>query len=491
ASGAAKVYWFDPNLSGYSGIRNLDIRNPDGINLSAGSQQIFGRIWTNLLGQYLGNGIKSVPAANQQLVTVTKDDSVVNDAVNPAYDARTGQTSALGAADNALIVYDKDHTSGADADKVVDWAKLSTATDQQLQGAFAAIGGGAAIDQLSQFAWWKSAANSKHRLDKSDADGHYDDKRYGDDILDDADNAQGWRVQQITYPELRHLLDDKTAGANYALLFGGTWCHNTRAVLKDVNTDAQKNGVETVYNFDLVLDGGTVNGRNSGSNPIHVRDNANNGSTSNFRPSYIYGDLVRSYLKNLITEYDPNTGNGVSYYPGGNTNTFPSVVRKLQVPFVLNYQRGTGNNPSDTAVKRQWIQQNFADSTGLASFKEYMSEWWYTHPAKNLGLNFDIDKIDVFPADTPEEQKPALLQGRQASLEQARASAKFGAEAVERLSYFFGGLPGGVVSKQTVTAPAVAYGTAAKITLAVSNAYGRIPAGNVTLKIAGTTASAA
>lgn len=473
AAGAAKVYWFDPNLSGYSGAQNLDVRNPGNINLGTASQDAYAKIWTNLLGQYLGNGYKSVPAPNRTSVTVVRDDSVVNDAVSPAYDARTGQTSALGASDNALILYDKDHTSGADADKVVDWAKLGSASDQRLQEAFAAIGGGSAIDQLSQFAWWKDSANAKHALAYSDAN------RYGGDILDDADNAKGWRVQQITYPELIHLLKVNEANANFALLFGGTWCHNTRAVIKDVNAQAQQNGVATVYNFDLVLDGGTVNGSNGSSNPIHVRDNANNGSTFNYRPSFLYGDLVRTYLRNLITQYDPNTGNGVAYYPNGDTNAFPSVVRKLQVPFVLNYERGTGASPSSTSVKRQWIQQNFSDSTGLASFTEYMSEWWFTHPSKQLGLNFPIDNESV------------LDQGQLAQLQQARASAKFGAEAVERLAHFFGGLPGGVVSTQTVTAPAVKYGAQAKITVAVANAYGRIPTGNVTLKLNGTTRTAA
>jgi len=469
AAGAAKLYWFDPNLSGYQGTRNLEIRNPSGINLGAASQAIYGRIWTNILGQHLGNGYKSVPSANQTSVTVTADDSVVNDAVDPAYDFRSGETQALGASDNALILYDKDHTDDGAADKVVDWVKLDGATGQELQDAFATIGGGAAIDQLSQFAWWKDSANAKHALSYPDAN------RYGGDILDDADDADGWRIKQITYPELLHLLNVNQNGANFALLFGGTWCHNTRAVIKDVNSEAQDNGIETVYNFDLVLDGGTVNGTNGGTNPIHVRDNANNGTTFDYRPSFVYGDLVRTYLKNLITQYDPNTGNGVSYYPGGDTDAFPSVVRKLQVPFLLNYERGTGNSPSSTSVKRQWIQQNVSPSTGLAGFTEYMSEWWFTHPSKQLGLAFPIDDESV------------LSDPQRAQLQQARANVTFGREAVERLAHFFGGLPGGVVSKQTVTAAPVRYGNTAKIVIAVSNAYGRVPTGAVALRINGVT----
>lgn len=473
AAGAAKVYWFDPNLSGYSGTRNLDIRNPSGINLGAASQAIYGRIWTNLIGQYLGNGYKSVPNASKTTVTVTQDDSIVNDADDPAFDFRTGKSQAIGVSDNAFLVYDKDHTVVGDAttkDTIVDWVDLSTdaAPDTALPAAFAAAGGGAVIDQLSQFAWWKDSANSKHNLS------YADDARYGGDILDDSDDAEGWRVQQITYPQLIHLLALNQSGANFVILFGGTWCHNTRAVIKDVNADAQKNGVTTVYNFDLVLDGGTVNGTNGSSNPIHVRDNANNGTTFNYRPSYLYGDVVRTYLKNLVTEYDPNTGTAVSYYPGGDTSVFPSVVRKLQVPFLINYERGTGTSPSSTAIKRQWIQQSVADNTGLATFKEYMSEWWYTHPSAQLGLSFAI------PAD-----ESTLTDDQKLQLANARSNAAFGAEAVERLGYFFGGLPGGVVSTQSVTAPQVAYGADPTVTVAIANDYGRIASGTATLSVAG------
>ena len=63
-------------------------------------------------------------------------------------------------------------------------------------------------------------------------------------------------MNQITYPELIDLLEHST-DADAVILFGGTWCPNTRAVLPFINKDAQKNNV-TVYNFDTVLDGGKV-----------------------------------------------------------------------------------------------------------------------------------------------------------------------------------------------------------------------------------------
>jgi hypothetical protein len=517
-AGVKRIYWFDPNLTGYTDQRNLDTRNPAGIALAAASQTVFGNTWKNLLGQYLGNGIRSTPNGTQTTVTVAADDSVVNDAVEPLWDYRTTATDApVDADDDVFFVYDKDHATGGAADKILDWTNLSeaaTPADARTTASetITAAGGGAVIDELSQFQWWKSAANRKHDLS------YADDARYGGDILDDADDADGWRVRQLTYPELIHLLEVKdSADKNFVLLFGGTWCHNTRAVLKDVNAQAQENGVTTVYNFDLVLDGGTTNGTNGGTNPIHVRDNANSGTVTDFRPSYVYGDLVRKYLKNVITEYDPNTGNRVSFYPGGDTTAFPDVVRKLQVPFVINYQRGSGGTPSSTSVKRQWIQQSTDASTGLPTFREYMSEWWFTHPSQRLGLNptYTSPSSPGYPTELAipassaaalsapasafltsaeqasttltAEQKTSIVGARRASVSSALAGRDFGQEAVAKLGTFFGGLPGAVVSRPTVTAPASVYGAAAKVNVAIANDYGRIPAGNVSLTIAGTT----
>ena len=475
AAGVTKIYWFDPNLTGYTDAnRKLDVRNPSTINLAAASQTTFGNVWNNLIGQYLGNGIKSVPNSSANSVAVTLDDTVVNDSVNPAWDLRTGQTPAVSSTDDVFFVYDKDHKVADVADKVVDFVNLSTTPDPTagVTAAVTAIGGGAAVDQIGQFYWWKASNNFiQSQQNGGTAAGV---ARYGGDILTDADNANGWNVKQITYPELLHLLSINAAGTNFAILFGGTWCPNTRAVIKFVNQNAVANDV-TVYNFDLVLDGGKTNGTNGGSNPIHVRDNAYSGATFNFRPSYVYGDLVRTYLRNLVTEYDPNTGTRVSYYPSGNLTAFPDVVRKLQVPFLINYERGTGGSPSSASVKRQWIQQNTDASTGLPTFKEYMTNWWFTQPSDQIGLNFAI------PADTS-----TLVDPQKSQYEQALANVSFAQEALDKLDVFFGGLPGAVKSTRTVTAPDVAYGTDATVNLAIANKYGRVPAGTATLHIGGT-----
>jgi hypothetical protein len=453
AAGAVKVYWFDPNLSGQSGIKSLDVRNTSSINLGTASQGIFGNIWKNVLGQYLGNGIKSVAAATRTSVTVTNDDSVVNDSVNPIWDYRSTATAAVSSKATVFFTYDKSRVSGAAADKIASWVDLSTGTtvDASLTAAFTAIGG-SNIDQLSQFDWWKDSANTKHDL------AYADDTKFGGDILTNADDDNGWVVKQITYPELLRILDDSSANKNYVILFGGTWCHNTRAVLKQVNQNALENGVTTVYNFDLVLDGGTVNGTNGGANPIHVRSAANGGTPAVFN------------FKNLVTEYDPNTGAHVSFYPGGDLTAFPDVVRRLQVPFVINYQRGTGASPDSASIKRQWIQRNVDSSTGLATYREFMSEQWFTTPSAQLGLSFAL------PADAKAEA--ALTDAEKALLTAARANATFGAQALTALNEFFDGLPGAVVATRAVKF--TAKGTA-QVTL--SDLHGRTPDGVATLTI--------
>jgi hypothetical protein len=68
-----------------------------------------------------------------------------------------------------------------------------------------------------------------------------------------------------------------------------------------------------------------------------------------------------------------------------------------------------------------------------------------------------------------------------------------GIAAVHAVEVFFGGLPGGVVSRRTVTAESVASGIAPKISVTIANDYGRVPAGNLSLvvKKAGATVASA
>jgi Bacterial Ig-like domain (group 3) len=597
ASGAEKVYWFDPNLSGNARIGsttepNLDIRNPAGItSLAAASQTLYDNAWKSLVGDYLGNGLTITHnGLDSESATVTVATSSKVNASGP-YDYTSGTPANV--QHSFFFIYNKDHVNGGIADKILSWTDLttqasSTSTKTAVANAFATIGGASNLEREDQFAWWKDEVNAKHEEQSTTAQGH------DHPVLTDADAADGWDVEQITYPELVDLLKSGAADKNAVILFGGTWCPNTRPVLPEINKEAQANGVH-VFNFDTVLDGGLIGGTTtSARNPLQSRNTQNNGTTTPTaaNPSFLYGDAVGTYLSNLKTEYDyllnPTTDPYVSYFPGGDTSTgspsgTPVKIRKLQVPFLIGYQ--------GSSVTRQWIIDK-----GNGAYKEYMSSWAYTNPQPGeLGLdatklpagapiwNTINNQLATFtwqtdpatvkvnlndysdvaqylvstdtatvsysggtwtitsggptaispaaltaalnalgasaPADL-DAAKTALIaaqSGSDATLTNnlttvvgawqiarnrksnvnnawgtavAPGSVAGGLAALHAVDVFFGGLPGGVLSRRTVTADA------SGITIRIDNDYGRNPAGNVALTLTKggatvTTASAA
>jgi len=607
AAGVKKVYWFDPNLSGSAKVGPytepaLDIRNPAAISLPAASQTKYGSAWLNLVGQYLGNGYTaSVNGLNGESATVTATKSAnVNDAGATAgnstkvgdanggalYDYSTA--TPANASHSFFLIYNKERTVGAQAGKIASWVDLSEQASSVSAKAdvTTAIGkvGAANLTQLDQFAWWKDEVNAKQVTQANTT-------ARGKDVpvLTDADNAAadgGWRINQVTYPELVDLLENGN-DANEVLLFGGTWCPNTRPVLGAINEYAQENDV-TVFNFDTVLDGGLAGGTTTSAvNPLQVRNTVNNGTTTpNANATSLYGDLLSQYLTNINTEYNPAT-TPVTFYRGGDTSGTAISTKKLQVPFVLGYRGKAGDQPNG-GVTRQWIIDN-----GNGTYKEYMSQWWFTNPQPNqLGItqipltapiwstinaqlaNFtwqtnpatvyasttvdtddapylvSTDKANVTPnlttgavtvssstsgtvvispdalsaaltalgasapanlaaaktalvtelkATTPDATLVSNLttvvgawgvaQSRKNTLNGVWGNATTpgsvagGLAAVHALDVFFSGLPRGVVSRRTVTADPVTYGTAPKIGISIANDYGRVPTGTVSLVV--------
>jgi hypothetical protein len=421
AAGVKKVYWFDPNLSGSAKVGgttepNLDIRNPAGITtLAAASQKIYGYAWLNLVGQYLGDGVTATPASQgteSATVTATTGTTTSNDyGSNATYSTEVGNTSGgalydytsgnapANVSDSYFFIYNKDHTvsagGGTQPQKIVSWVDLtkeasSTTAQTDVTTAIGTVGA-ANLTETDQSAWWQSEVNSKEDVQASS---HAQGGDGSDPVLGASDVAN-WRVDQVPYPELVDLLKSSaTASATAVILFGGTWCPNTRPVLPFINRYAAQNNVE-VFNFDTVLDGGTVGGgTTSSSNPLQSRNSAASGTTTNANPTFLYGDLVRQYLKNIQTQYQPTVGDGfVTYYPGGDTTKTLTTVNKLQVPFLIGYQAGgtQDTNASGAGVTRQWIEQN-TDTSGLPYYTEYMSVWWFTNPLQGeLGLSIPSD----------------------------------------------------------------------------------------------------
>jgi hypothetical protein len=623
AANVKKIYWFNPNLSGNAKVGNiteptLDIRDPASItSLVAASQEKYDDAWSNLVGLYLGNGVTVVPddpGSESATVEVTKGTATINDNGQSAghstkvgdlnggalYDYTSGSAPA-NILHSFFFIYNKSHEDSGQPAKILSWTDLttqagSTSTQADVATAVATVGASQLVAS-DEFAWWKSDVNTRQVTQAPTAA-----RGANHPVLTDADDADGWRIDQITYPELVDLLKHANT-ANAVILFGGTWCPNTRPVLGAINKHAQENDVK-VYNFDTVLDGGLVGGgTTSSSNPLQSRNTTAAGSsTAKANPSFLYGDLVGQYLNNVKTQYDYTTGGpAVTYYAEGGTASTLSSTRKLQVPFLVGYQGTSGTEPNG-GVTRQWIIKK-DDST----YTEYMSQWWFTNPKPNeLGITtipldapiwstinaqladftWKTDPENLYPntaVDTDDAQylvsadtatvtytaasgstpasvtvtsgggssigispaalsaalaavgsaapanlaaaKTALINAQTASTPDATlisnlntiagawgvaqqrktkvistwgkatspGSVAGGLAAVRAVEVFFGGLPGGVLSRRTVTADSVAYGTAPKIKIAIANDYGRVPTGNVslTVKQAGATVASA
>lgn len=320
------------------------------------------------------------------------------------------QTPFDGTDDPTLFVYDKNHTEGGAEDRIVS-AITRTTTTAELADATAlatykaevtaVLGAGAPLSTNSQFSFFTSAINAKHLADYRGA------PAYGGDVLDAGDSD--FRLQGVTYPELVNILDSE---GDYTILLGGTWCHNTRAVVKDVNRQAVATGVEKIYFFDLRLDG-------KSSNNLHIRDTAS-------AYAHLYGDLVAKYLPNLRTQYDVNNdaqlSQRVSYKPGGDANAALAKAQKLQVPYLFEYKNGRTAGGQAAPIVQQWIKDN-----GNGTYKEFMTEWWYV--------------LDL-PGRYTNLQDPALL-----------TQHAFADEAVTALGTFFRALPG-AIQPPVATAPA-------------------------------------
>lgn len=418
-SGVKRVYWFDPNLSGNATIGtitepNLDIRNPAGITkIGATNQAIYGRAWHNLIGRYLGNGVAVTQggAANTGSASLTTAvgtlaaNGVLNDyGSTPGFSTRvgsngvsdpnggalydyTGGVTPANVQDSYFFLYNKDATvTAADTSlkpaKIVGWTNLTKQPDEvSAKAAIAAViakCGASTIKDVDEYSWWKSSTNKWQTTSSPNA---YQGAEVP--VITDADGDAangGWRVHQITYPELVYLLKTETA-KDVVLLFGGNWCPNTRPVIPFINRYAQQNNV-TVFNFDTILDGSIVGGGNASSNPLQVRGPAQSGLTAN--PSFIYGDLVTQYLSNLKTEYLPTASNRITYYPGGDTTLPQTSQPRLQVPYLFGYK----GQPESESVRTGGINRQWIFDKGNGTYTEYMSSWHWTNPQANqLGVS--------------------------------------------------------------------------------------------------------
>ena len=172
----------------------------------------------------------------------------------------------------------------------------------------------------------------------------------------------------ITYEELVNIFESE---GNYLILFGGSWCHNTRAAVPFINEYAKEYNITKIYNFDFYMDGTT--------SQTHIR-NTNQSDpqrvTAGVQYNYLYGELVSRYLTNLndYVEYKEGTQSSLTYtsQTGEDVN-----VAKVQVPFLFLYNKdNTINNSQNTSSTQEKfpIVYGFEEMVDLDSNGVYKTE---------------------------------------------------------------------------------------------------------------------
>ncbi|KRB75862.1 hypothetical protein ASE01_12455 [Nocardioides sp. Root190] len=391
AEGIEKIYNFDPNLDG----EDLSVFDLTGYDLysadNAGKDQ-FLDLGERLVTSYLGKDAETpFTLAND----VAKPDQRVAD-THPyffVYDAAGGDTARIV---DALVTppSDLDSPSAVAAYKA-DVKRVLDSTD---------------VGVDSQWDFLSAEHNRRHHeryvKNTDPAVETLNRKRFGGDIFEAGRDLSGgdeddFRIESITHPELLNILDTE---GDFVLLFGGTWCHNTAAIIQQTHEYARRHGIKKVYNFDFSLDS-TGNG---GSLDKHIRDNAFrtvSGVARQTRPSHLYGQILEK-LSNASTQYKVLASEAgtqslspVRYYDNGTVPdpavpaTGEKLARKIQVGHVLSYNKGrtVEGQPApviDQAIRKDWT--NPADSVFTGN-TEYMTEVWFT---QGHDLAFDAADAD-------------------------------------------------------------------------------------------------
>ena len=128
-----------------------------------------------------------------------------------------------------------------------------------------------------------------------------------------------------------------------------------------------------------------------------------------------YCRKAREALSELDLEYV------VRNVPKGSPKRRDLIVRggKMQVPYLIGY-KGKGGTAAQDGVTRQWIIK-----TGDTSWKEYMSQWYWTNPQPNLiGLSLPTaapawTKINAQVAGFTWQTDPATLRANTADFTDA------------------------------------------------------------------------
>ncbi len=444
AEGIEKIYSFDPKLDGEA-LSVFDLTGYDLYSADNAGKDQFLDLGERLVTSYLGKDaqtpftLASDPQRPDQRVSDQHPYLFVYDAAG-GEDARI--VDALVAPPADLSTPEAVTAYKADVKRVLDSAELDVDTQWDFLSA--------EHNRRHFERYVKNADPATETLNR---------RRFGGDIFDaardlPAGDETDFRIQNVTYPELINILD---SDGDFALLFGGTWCHNTAAIIQQTNEYARRHGIKKVYNFDFSLDS-TGNG---GTLDKHIRDNAFrtvSGVSRKTRPSYLYGEILerlsnaRTQYRILADEAGTQSVSPVRYYQDGvvpdpaNPATGEKLARKIQVGHVLSYRRGrtVEGQPApvvDQAIRKDWTNPEGGAFTGNT---EYMTELWFTQ-----GHDLPYDAAD------PDNLRGNVNVTAETGQNSLRNQRHFAREALEDVRDVIAGVAGGYDSELSVTgAPA-------------------------------------
>ena len=174
------------------------------------------------------------------------------------------------------------------------------------------------------------------------------------------------KYEVLNYRQFNWLLQQE---GDYIILFAGSWCGNTQAIIDIVNDYAIENNV-TVYTFDTKLDGGyarkywtTATSTNKYAD-AHIRVN-----NSTLTP--LYANIISNYLTNIVTLNDlQNPAVKISYTAGEETIS----VNRLQVPFLFSYNKAHKDGENAAPIIKSLELMLFYGYSSDDDFQTYKTE---------------------------------------------------------------------------------------------------------------------
>lgn len=180
----------------------------------------------------------------------------------------------------------------------------------------------------------------------------------------------------VTYEELVDIFESE---GNYLILFGGSWCHNTRAAAAYINEYAHEYNIDTIYNFDFYLDGESTS--------THIR-NTNQSDptkvTAGVEYNYLYGELVSRYLTNLddYVEYKSTTSSALTYT---NSEGIDVTVAKAQVPFLFLYNKDNTVNNASSSTAGEYADSKYPIVYGFEEMVDRDADGVYVYERNTSG----------------------------------------------------------------------------------------------------------